>query len=141
MRQSRCSSSARLPASGRRSPPESQRQFAMTSEDRMHATELDQYWDALVLAQRPQGTQLLDGGTTDLIERMWVLAAPSNSVLARERVWRRLHQHPEWEERDINTGAHARDAIDAPFAAIHPVVTSRSRQLPSSGHAGWRSVT
>lgn len=105
----------------------------------MHATNLDQYWDALALARQPAGTEPLDDETADLIDRLWALGAPPDPDLARERVRRRLQQHPEWEERDLASPVRVAHASVAPFAAPHPIVSSSLLPVPSD-HAGWRSV-
>jgi len=106
----------------------------------MHATDLDQYWDALVLAQRTPGTEPLDVETTDLIERLSALGAPTNPDLARERVWRRLQQHRLWEERDMAAGGRVQDAGEAPFGRTSRIGSSASLPSHSSRQAGWRSV-
>jgi mannose-6-phosphate isomerase-like protein (cupin superfamily) len=106
----------------------------------MHTTELDNYWDAFVLSQRPPGTEPFDGETTDLIERLWALGAPSDSELARERVWRRLQQHRAWEERDVDAGARVQNASVTHSATIGPVGSRAPLPSHNFGQAGWRSA-
>ena len=101
----------------------------------MHAADLDRYWDALVLAERQTEMDLPDGETADLIDRLWALGAPTDPGVARERVWRRLQQHRERKERDMESSS------PAPWVPTDPKGWTAPRSAHGSGLARWRSMT
>jgi hypothetical protein len=107
----------------------------------MHATALDEYWDALALAQDAPGAERPDGETADLIDRLWAFSAPPDPDLARERGWRRLQQHREREERGMDARPHVGVPNLAPRSPYHAGGRTAPRTEPGSGQAWWQSIT
>jgi len=107
----------------------------------MHATELDRYWDALALAERSAGIESLDGESADLIDRLWAYGAPPDPDVARERVWRRLRQHREREERGMDARAQVELLNLAPRGTNQSNGRTAPWSAPGSGQAWRRSMT
>jgi mannose-6-phosphate isomerase-like protein (cupin superfamily) len=113
----------------------------MTFENRMQATELDRYWDSLAVGERAPSTEPPDGETADLIDRLWAFGAPPDPDVARERVWRRLQQHREREERGMDARAHLEFLNLAPWRPNRADGQTAPRPAPGGGQAWWRSMT
>jgi mannose-6-phosphate isomerase-like protein (cupin superfamily) len=107
----------------------------------MQATELDRYWDALALGERAPGTEPPDGENAELIDQLWAFGAPPDPDVARERVWRRLQQQREWEERDMDSRAHVEVLSLAPWRPNPAGGQTAPRPAPGGGQAWWRSMT
>src|SRR5688500_2770898 len=113
----------------------------MAPEDRMHATEVDRYWDAWVLTGRSLETDSVDADTQELIDRLWAVGVPPHAAEARTRVWQRLQHASEQEEdpMDITTATDVRSLTH--WSPSHPNGRIASRPSPLSIRPRWRSIS
>jgi hypothetical protein len=113
----------------------------MTPEERMHAAEVDRYWDAWVLTGHPLRTDSVDPDTRELIDRLWAVGVPPQAAEARKRVWQRLRHASEQEEdpMDITTATDVRSLTH--WSPSHPNGRIDSGPSPLSIRPWWRGVS